>query len=310
MTKKKYWYHLMAIITVIIWGTTYISTKVLIGHGLEPSEIFFYRFLMAYVCIWPFSRQRLWAASFRDELLFFASGLTGGSLYFLFENTALGITLASNVALILCTAPILTAFLFFLFHKNERLKSKLVYGSLIAFAGVILVIFNGGFILKINPLGDVLTLLAALMWAFYSLFIRNLNAKYPTLFVTRKVFFYGLLTILPMFFFHPLRFETEVLFDPYVLFNLIFLGLIASMICYIAWNNATKNLGIIRVTNYIYFSPMVTLIASAILIDEIITPVALVGSVFILTGVYVAEKGLDVKSILNRIYTNRKKMTS
>lgn len=293
MAKKSYWYHLMAIITVIVWGTTYISTKVLIGHGLHPAEIFFYRFTLAYVCIWIFSWKRIRAASLRDELLFLGAGLTGGSLYFLFENTALGITLASNVALILCTAPILTAFLYFLFHRGERLKPNFVYGSLIAFSGVALVIFNGGFILKINPLGDALTILAALMWAFYSLIIKSLNAKYPTLFVTRKIFFYGLLTILPVFYFQPLRFDTKVLFDSYVLTNLLFLGFIASMLCYILWNVATKRLGTLRVTNYIYFSPVVTLIASALLINETITVVALVGSVFIMSGVYVAERGAN-----------------
>jgi drug/metabolite transporter (DMT)-like permease len=109
MTRKNHWFHLMALLTVVIWGTTYISTKVLIGHGLRPSEIFFYRFLLAYGCIWFFSRQRIWAESFRDEMLLLLAGLTGGSFYFLFENTALTITLASNVALILCTATILTA---------------------------------------------------------------------------------------------------------------------------------------------------------------------------------------------------------
>jgi len=299
MTKNSYWYHVLALITVIVWGATFISTKVLIGNGLHPAEIFFYRFLMAYVCIWFFSWRRLWAASLKDEMLFLGAGATGGSLYFLFENTALSITLASNVALILCTAPLLTAFLYFLIHRDEKLKPNFVYGSLIAFTGVALVVFNGGFYLKISPIGDVLTLLAALMWAFYSLIIKSLNAKYPTLFVTRKVFFYGLLTILPTFYFEPLRFDTHVLLEPSVLMNFLFLGIIASMLCYIMWNVATKKLGVVRVTNYIYLSPVVTLLASHLLINETITTIALVGSALILSGVYVAEKGLNYTNTTN-----------
>jgi len=293
MTKNSTWYHILALITVIVWGATFISTKILIGYGLHPAEIFFYRFLMAYVCIWFFSWRRLWAATLRDELIFLGAGATGGSFYFLFENTALSITLASNVALILCTAPLLTAFFYFLIHQDEKLKPNFIYGSIIAFTGVSLVVFNGGFLLKISPVGDVLTLLAALMWAFYSLIIKSLNAKYSTLFVTRKVFFYGLLTILPVFYFEPLRFDTHVLLIPSVLLNLIFLGIVASMLCYIMWNVATKKLGVVRVANYIYLSPIITLLASHMLIDETITVVALVGSAFILSGVYVAEKGLN-----------------
>jgi len=117
------------------------------------------------------------------------------------------------------------------------------------------------------------------------------------LFITRKVFFYGLLTILPVFLFEPLRFDAEVLFKPVVWMNLLFLGIIASMLCYIAWNTATKKLGVLRVTNYIYFSPLVTLIASSILLNEKLTFVAMVGSAFILGGVYAAERGLKFKAI-------------
>ena len=154
-TKPSVWFHLMAAVTVAIWGTTFVSTKVLIGHGLSATDILFYRFIMAYICIWFFSPRILWAKSWRDEGVFVLLGLTGGSLYFIAENTALGMTLASNVSLIICTAPILAAFLSFFFYKGERLKPKLIIGSLMALGGVALVVFNGSFILRISPLGDI-----------------------------------------------------------------------------------------------------------------------------------------------------------
>jgi drug/metabolite transporter (DMT)-like permease len=281
----------MALVTVVIWGTTFVTTKVLLSHGLSPSEIFLLRFLLAYMAIGVLSWKKLWADSFRDELLFLGTGLTGGSLYFLFENTALTYTLASNVSLIICVAPILTTFVNRIFYRGERIRSFLIYGSLMAFSGVALVVYNGGVVLKLNPLGDLLIFLAALMWAFYSVIIQHLNGKYPTFFVTRKVFFYGLLTILPVFFFQPFDVRLSTLLQPVVWMNLLFLGLVASMLCFVSWNLAAKKLGIIRITNYIYFSPVVTLVASAILLHEIITPLALVGSVLILCGVYLAEKG-------------------
>lgn len=48
------WYHVMAAVTVMIWGTTFVATKVLIKYGLSPVDILFYRFLLAYICIWFF----------------------------------------------------------------------------------------------------------------------------------------------------------------------------------------------------------------------------------------------------------------
>lgn len=291
---KVYRYHFIAILTVIIWGTTFVSTKVLISKGLLPSEIFFYRFVLAYICIWFICPRKLWARSKTDELLFMAAGLCGGSIYFVAENTALGITLASNVSLIICTAPILTTFLSRFFYKQEPVKPNLIYGSLMALAGVALVVFNGSFVLKVNPLGDLLTLAAALMWAFYCLILKRLDAHYPTLFITRKVFFYGIVTLIPLLILRPVRFDSGILFQPAVFLNLLFLGVVASMLCYIMWNTAVRELGILRATNYIYIIPLVAMLTSAIVIDETITLIALLGSLFILCGVYAVEHGFKV----------------
>ena len=164
-----------------------------------------------------------------------------------------------------------------------------------ALLGVGLVVFNGSFILQINPLGDILTLFAALMWAFYGLILRRLGSRYPTLFITRKVFFYGIVTLIPVLVISPIHPQFAVLIQPAVICNLLFLGVIASLLCYIMWNTAVKELGVVRTTNYIYVVPLVTLLTSALVIDETITVVALFGSAFILSGVYIAEKGITFR---------------
>ena len=292
-TKSKLIFHLIAIATVAIWGTTFVSTKILIQHGLTPSEIFFYRFVLAYICMWSISRKKLFANRIKDELLLFLAGLCGGTIYFLTENTALGITLASNVSLIVCTSPILTTFLSYLFKRKEPFTRHLLYGSFMALIGVGLVVFNGSFILKINPLGDFLSLTAALMWAFYCLILKQLDSRYATVFITRKVFFYGIMTTLPVFLFRPLHWDTSLMLQPVVWGNLLFLGIIASMLCFISWNACVKELGAVQSTNYIYIVPLVTLLTSAIIIDEKITVIALSGCFLILCGVYLAERKIS-----------------
>lgn len=119
-TTKNYIYHLIAILTVGIWGLTFISTKVLIEHGLSPQEIFLLRFLMAYLGIWFISPRKLFADNWKDELWLLWGGVTGGSFYFFTENTALEITLATNVAFIVCTAPLLTTILSLLIYKKRK----------------------------------------------------------------------------------------------------------------------------------------------------------------------------------------------
>ena len=287
---KTGWYHLIALLVVIIWGTTFVSTKILLFNGLTPKDIFFYRYLLAYTGIWFFGRQTLFANSLKDEFLFLLMGITGGSFYFITENTALEITLASNVALLLCIAPLFTAILSHLLLKTEKLNRYIVQGSLIAITGVAFVAYNGHFVLQINSLGDMLCLMAALSWAFYTILLKQLSSRYSTLLITRKVFFYGLTSLLPLFFFHPLSFDTTVLQRPVVWGNLLFLGVVASLFCYFLWNKAVKKIGAVRTTNYVYISPLVTLLTSAIVLNETITLIAAFGALLILTGVALAER--------------------
>jgi drug/metabolite transporter (DMT)-like permease len=289
-TTKNYIYHLIAILTVGIWGLTFISTKVLIEHGLSPQEIFLLRFLMAYLGIWFISPRKLFADNWKDELWLLWGGVTGGSFYFFTENTALEITLATNVAFIVCTAPLLTTILSLLIYKKEKATAGLVGGSLLALVGVALVVYNGHFILKISPLGDFLTLLAAFSWAFYSLIMKKMSGRYRTTFITRKIFFYGILTILPAFILHPWQFSLSGLWQPAVWMNLLFLGVLASLVCFVVWNIILKQLGTVRASNYIYLNPLFTLIGSAVLLDEQFTLMSLMGAMLILGGVYWAGK--------------------
>lgn len=282
-------FHLITALVVIIWGTTFVSTKVLIQHGLGPIEIMFYRFVLAYFCLLMVSHKRLWADNWKDEFMLMLSGLTGGTFYFIAENTALGITQASNVALLVCTTPIFTALLVHWIFK-EPLRRNMIIGSIIALIGVGLVVFSGSVLLQINPLGDFLSIMAALMWAVYCLILKPLGKKYPTAFITRKVFLYSVISLLIYFLFDPLQVKTEVLFHPVVTLNLLFLGIVASMLCFIAWNAAVKVLGPSRTANYIYVQPFSTLVLSSIILSEVITLASMIGALCIIGGVYLSEK--------------------
>lgn len=291
-----YRFHLAALFSVIVWGATFVSTKVLIAQGLTPAEIFLLRFSMAYLCILPLARGRLLASSWRDEALLAAAGICGGSIYFLTENMALEFAPASNVSLIVCTAPVWTALVMSLTDRSERMSRRQALGAAVAFAGMVLVVLNGRFVLHLSPRGDLLALAAAWLWVFYSMIVKRLADRYPALFITRKVFFYGLLTILPVFAFRPFAVTGEMLGRPAVWGNLLFLGLVASMLCYLLWNAAMHRLGAVRTTNYIYLNPLVTILTAALCIDERITPVALAGAALILFGMWRAERPEKSKS--------------
>lgn len=289
LKNKTLLYHFLAIATIIIWGTTYVSTKILINKGLSSVEIFLYRFLIAYLCMLIISHHKKWANNYKDEFWLFVCGLSGGSLFFLAENKALSYTLASNVSLLICTSPLFTVVLSFLLHKTA-LRKRVIFGSLIALCGVGLVVFNGSIIFHLNPIGDALTILAAVLWAVYCLILKKLTIIYDTLFITRKVFFYGIVSLCFYFPFSPLEIKIHLLKQPLVWGNLLFLGLIASMLCYIMWNYAVKQLGASRTANYIYMVPLSAIITSSVILGETFTVVSCAGAILVITGVYIAER--------------------
>ena len=280
--------HLFASLSVIVWGITFVSTKTLIGQGLSPLQIFVYRFALAYVCMLPLMR-RLWAASLRDELTLMLGGLTGGSIYFLTENTALGLTFASNVSLLISTAPLFTMLLERVIW-GTRLRKSMLGGSIIALAGVATVIISSSVEFSLSPLGDFLTIVAAILWAAYCLVVKSMSKKYDTFFITRKVFFYGIISVLPFFLLNTDSSEYALLKETYVWVNLLYLGLLASMLCYLMWNVAVRALGADKASNYIYVVPLVGVLASAIFLGEPLTVYTIIGAAAVIGGVFIAEK--------------------
>ena len=278
--------YVIAFVIVVIWGCTFVQTKILINSGLRPDEIFLFRFTLAYILILPLADKRLFLDNWTDEALAAALGLTGGSLYFVTENYALAYGYCSNVALIVCLTPMITALIVGCFYKSERMGRSAVVGSAIAFVGMALVVFNGNFILQLSPLGDVLALAACLCWALYTLIIKRLQDKYSNMLVTRKIFGYGLLTILPMLFVRGVDIELLVDGGAVVWGNILFLGSVASMLCFLGWNFCLERLGTVRATNLLYLNPVISITTSAIVLGERVTWIAILGAVLILTGLY------------------------
>ena len=282
--------HIAAFITILIWGTTYASTKLLLVD-FAPLEILFFRFVMGYFCLLLIYPRRVKTANFREELLFISAGICGVTLYFLLENIALTYTLASNVGVIAAIAPFFTAILAHFFLDGEKLHPQFFLGFIVAIIGIILITFNGSFILKLNPVGDFLACCASVIWAFYSILMKKISRfGYNIVGVTRKVFFYGLLFMIPALFIMEFHWGLNRFANITNLFNLLFLGVGASALCFVSWNWAVGVLGAIKTSVYIYLVPVIAVAASAIVLHERITPVALFGTVLTLVGLLISEK--------------------
>lgn len=287
--------HLIALMTVFFWGTTFISTKTLLIE-FKPIEILFFRFLLGYITLWILSPRLFVWQGLKQEIIFLCAGLCGITCYFLCENIALTYTTASNVGIITTLAPIFTALLAMFFLKAETPPKRFYVGCLFASIGVGLICFNGKYVLAMNPFGDLLAMLACLFWGCYSILTKkSSNRGYNTILLTRRFFFYGLLLMLPALYLFDFKLNLDRFSNKTNLFNILFLGVGASAICFASWNYAVKLVGAVKISIYLYLVPVLTIIGAVIILNEPFTWLAAFGTLFTLCGVLLSERKVKLK---------------
>lgn len=282
--------HAAAVITILIWGTTYISTKMLL-EDLEPVEILFARFTIGFLVLLVACPHIIRGATRDQELTFVACGLCGICLYYLLENIALTYTMASNVGMIASITPFFTAIAMRVFMPgDERLGPGFIIGFAVALVGIFVLSFNGAR-LELNPLGDILALSAGVAWALYSVLTKKVSGfGYGTLETTHRVFFYGLLFMVPCLLILGDGCDFHDITDTDNLLNILYLGLGASALCFASWNFAVKRLGAIRTSIYIYMLPVVTVITSVAVLNEPVTPLSLLGIGLTFAGLILSHR--------------------
>lgn len=295
MNNKNTLGHISAILTVLIWGTTFISTKVLLSH-FTLIEILFFRFSLGFIALLLIYPHKLVLTDKKQEKLFMLAGLCGVTLYFLFENIALTYSFASNIGVIVSISPFITGILTHFFLKQEKLKLSFFLGFFVSITGVALISFNGSTVLKLNPIGDILAVLAAATWSIYSIVTKKISDyQYNTIQVTRRIFFYGLIFMLPALFFFDFHIGIDRFKEPLLLFNILFLGFGASAVCFVTWNLSLKLLGVLKTSVYIYAVPVITVAFSAFILKEKITSIAMVGTFLTLAGLFISENRINIK---------------
>lgn len=284
--------HVCALVTILIWGTTFISTKVLL-LSFKPVEILFFRFLLGLLILVAVYPHRLLISDKKQERTFALAGLTGVCLYYLLENIALTYTSASNVGVIISAAPFFTSFLT---KGEEKPRINFYIGFLISMAGICLISFSSSK-LQLNPIGDILSILAALVWACYAVISKKISSYgYNTVQTTRRVFIYGLIFMLPVLFFSDFSIGLQRFADVKNLLNILYLGAGASALCFVTWNIAVKALGALKTSVYIYIVPVITVVTSLIVLNEKITLPSALGTILTLAGLIMSQKKTILKT--------------
>ena len=290
MKNKQLLGHLAAMFTIFLWGSTFISTKILLT-AFSPTEILFLRFFIGYLALMIIYPVTMKVRHKKHEGMFALAGLCGVVLYYFLENVALTYTFASNAGVISSVVPFFSFLLAYFLLKDEPLHIQFFIGFFIAMTGIVLISMNGMTTFQLNPLGDVLALTATIVWAFYSILSKMINQYgYHIIQVTRRVFFYGLLWMIPLIWHFKVRLDWERLTNPSLAFHLLFLGLFASAVCFLTWSFSVKTLGVVKSSVYIYGVPIITMVISMIVLKERLTLLSVLGTALTLGGLLLSDK--------------------
>ena len=298
--------YIAAAFCVVVWGGTFVNTSGLL-EDFSSLEIMIGRFGLAWAALWILTRRKLVRHKPSDEWLFVGMGVTGASIYQLLENCAIYYTDATNVAILTSVGPIFTALLVH-FLCGEKIHGKRFWmGGILAMLGVLIVSLDGIVNFHIRPVGDLMVIAAMISWSVYSVLVKRANDKgYDHLLVIRRSFFWTIVSLMPLAllgmteygwtlmdgsFSIVLDWETNVMrfSDGGNLLSFAFLGFMASAACFVLWNVACKELGVVKSSICIYLIPIVSILTSIIFTGDMPTLLSLLGAACIVIGVSFAN---------------------
>jgi drug/metabolite transporter (DMT)-like permease len=283
------------LLVCLIWGLNFSVTKSAFDQ-IPPLPFTAVRFIISGLLLWLVLRvvegpAKLPPGAFK---LLVILGVVGNTCYQLAFTLGLAQTTASNSALILSTVPTVVA-LFAGALGLERITTRMWLGIALGTLGVILVITTRGVAFDLRTLaGDLLTVLAVLFWAGYTVGLRRVPSGVSPLRVTTITTFTGtpglVLAGLP----GVLRVDwPRVSVDAWLALG--YATVLSLVVAYLLWNRSVKKIGGTRTAIYMCLTPLVAVLGAWLLLGERPHPLQGVGAVLIITGVLLTRTG-DTKA--------------
>lgn len=290
--------HFLAIVLMILWGMSYLSIKVVV-HEIHPVLSAFYRFLIASIILFIYLKIRYPEEKVlkEDKVKMALGGLFGICMYFLFENYAVYFTTASNVAIIISSIPVFTLIAHRIIFK-EKINMIKAVGAFFSIIGIGIIIFSKGKVSLFSKgtIGDLMGMGAALCWVTYTVVISKLKGNYRSIVITTYQTIWGCIFLSPSIFIFKHSIPSVK-----AIANLLYLSFFCTCIGYAIYIYCQNKLGATVITTYINLQPIVSIISAKILLNENITPMQILGSTIIITGLFLASKSEKINKQITEV---------
>lgn len=284
---------LLALLAVLIWSGNFIVAKA-INREIHPISLNFYRWLVASLIIFPFAINRFkkeWLVARKSLHYFFWISLTGVSLFNTFVYIGAHYTSAINLALIGTTSSPIMSVIFARIFLKEKIGWMKAIGMLFCITGVLYLLSKGNFqnlvYFKFST-GDLWVLLAAFCFAVYNTMVKKKPVGISHVNFLFIIFSFGTLMLVP-FFLWEINKNPAVAWNGHIVFSILYLGIAASVICFLIWNIAIHKLGAGRTALFGNLIPVFSSIEAALILHEQFTWVHIISMLIVFSGILMAN---------------------
>jgi len=290
LTTSKTFRYLLILLAIIFWGTSFVATKTVLQE-IKPVTIIILRLVFASVLltIIALSTKKKFSINLKSHGWIFILALVA-VFHLWIQVTGLQYTSASNTGWIIGTAPIFMATLGLIFYK-EKVSLLQLAGIFIALIGLLMLIGKGDItnIGLIKNKGDLLVLGSAFTWGVYSMVNKKISLSYSPLMTILYLFLMMAVIIIP-FNLNSETIDSVINLSTISWMWILFLGIFCSGIAYVIWAQALRDMESAKVGAFLYFEPLVTVVAAWFFLNEEITLLMIFSGLLITAGVFIVNK--------------------
>ena len=289
MKKKllQFWEPLFA---VILWGNSFIATKLALRE-LNPQTIILLRLIfgIALLVVFAIYTKKDFTLNLKNHGAIFILALIA-VFHLWIQVTGLEYTSAASTGWIVGVTPVFMAILSIIFFKEKLSKTKII-GIIVAFSGLLLLVSRSNMsnIKFIEQKGDLLVLASAFTWSVYSLVNKKISLKYPPMMTILFLFIMMAVIISP---FTVTRQSINAVIHLSLIgwVSILFLGIFCSGIAYVLWAKSLKELEATKVGSFLYLEPFVTVLSAWLILSETITLTIILSGLIITAGVILVNR--------------------
>lgn len=297
-TARGYW---LALLATVLWSTVFPLVRVL-PESLSPVELAFWRWLFTFLCMVPFGLTALkthWSLVCGNWQWLLPAGVLGFSAYSILMFEAGHTTDATNMSLIAATAPVFMAFLACTF-MGERLSPLQFVGLAVAVTGVVVLVLDGDWrhLADLSfTMGDLWMLMAAFLFAIYSMLVRRRPAALPQKVFMMAMLGCSVLALSPMMAVSVFR-PDYALPDGMTMLIMLYIAAIPTLTGYLLWNRSVEYIGAARAGIVYYSIPLFSSLEAVIFLHEQVSFSQIAGGVLIIGGILLSS--LNILKTLRR----------